>query len=133
MRRLAVALFMVSASAGLAAQEPDRTLDRFTLALQQPHTIVSSAATGDALRITERQMFGMPVFEPLAGAPTLGPLTFAAPQLRGEFIRLALPIGAYLSSGIRTAAAANRRRQEQSARRRVDAELQAWRERSNTR
>ena len=129
MGRLAIAILVGSASSQLAAQTPDRTLERIALALERPRSVVSGADRGDALGIVERQIPGVPVYEPLADTPKLGPFTFVAPQLRGEFIRLALPVGEYLSHGIRTLAAANRRRQEQAVRRRVEADLKAWRER----
>lgn len=77
----------------------------------------------------ERQILGVPVFEPLADTPKLGPFGFVAPQFRGEFIRLALPIGEYLSHGTRTLTAAKRHRQEQATRRNVEADLKAWIER----
>ncbi|MDP2320092.1 MAG: hypothetical protein Q8O42_12245 [Acidobacteriota bacterium] len=128
MRRLAIAALVVSASSRLAAQAPDRTLDRISLALERPRLVVSGADSGEALRVMERQKLGVPVYEPLVGRPGLGPFEFVAPQLRGEFIRVALPVGEYVSQGIRTLAAANRRRQEQAVRRRVEAELKAWKE-----
>jgi hypothetical protein len=112
MGRLAIAVLVVSASSGLAAQEGDRTLARISLALERPHPVVPGADSGEALRTTNR--------------PKLGPFEFAAPQFRGEFIRLSLPVGEYVSRGIRTLATANRRRQEQAARRRVAADLEAW-------
>ena len=130
MGRLAIAILVGSASSHLAAQTPDRTLERIALARDRPRSIVSAADSGDALRVMERQILGVPVFEPLAGMPRLGPFEFVAPQFRGEFIRLALPVGEYLSHGIRTLAAANRRRQEQAVRRRVEADLKAWKERA---
>jgi len=130
MRRLAIAALFVSASSRLAAQTPDRMLERINLALERPHLVVTGADSGEAQRIMERQTLGVPVFEPMAGSPSVGPFEFLAPQLRGEFIRLALPVGEYLSHGIRTLAAANRRRQEQAVRRRVEAELKAWKERA---
>lgn len=131
MRRLAIAILVGLASSRLAAQTPDRTLERISLALERPPSVVSGADSGGALRIMERRILGVPIFEPLPGTPKLGPFEFVAPQFRGEFIRLALPIGEYLSHRIRTLATANRRRQEQAARRRVEADLKAWRERAS--
>ncbi len=129
MGRLAIAILVAAASSQLAAQTPERTLERVSLALERPRSIFG-ADGGEALRVVERQMLGVPVFEPLAGTPRLGPFAFVAPQLRGEFIRLVLPVGEYLSNGIGALAAANRRRQEKAARRRVEADLRVWRERA---
>jgi len=131
MRRLTIAILVVSASSRLAAQAPDRTLERISLALERPPSVVRGADSGEALRIMERQILGVPIFEPLAGTPKLGPFEFVAPQFRGEFIRLALPVGGYLSHGLRTLAAANRHRQERAARRHVEADLKAWIERAS--
>jgi len=131
MRRLAFAILVVCASSRLAAQTPDRTLERISVALERPRSVLSGAESGEALRTMERQMLGVPIFEPMAGTPKLGPFEFVAPQFRGEFIRLALPIGEYLSHGTRALAAAKRRRQEQAARRHVEADLRAWIERAS--
>jgi len=122
---------VVCASSRLAAQTPDRTLERISVALERPRSVLSGAESGEALRTMERQMLGVPIFEPMAGTPKLGPFEFVAPQFRGEFIRLALPIGEYLSHGTRALAAAKRRRQEQAARRHVEADLRAWIERAS--
>lgn len=130
MRRLAIAALFVSASSRLAAQTPDRTLERISLELDRPGLVVSGADSGEALRVMERKILGVPVFEPLAGTSRVGPFEFVAPQFRGEFIRLALPVGEYLSHGIQTLAAANRRRQVRAVRRRVEAELRVWKERA---
>ncbi len=131
MRRLALAILVVCAPSRLAAQTPDRTLERISVALERPRSVMSGAESGEMLRTMERQMLGMPIFEPLAGTPKLGPFEFVAPQFRGEFIRLALPIGEYLSHGARTLAAAKRHRQEQAARRHVEADLRTWIERAS--
>jgi hypothetical protein len=107
MRRLAAALVVVFGfSLGAAAQERDRSFDRINLAIRQPPLVV-------------------PTFEPPAPAK-LGPLTFETPVLRGEFIRLSLPAGEYVSRVAREISAANRRRQESAARRRVQADLKAF-------
>lgn len=125
MRSFVLALAVAAAPALVFAQQDARTLERFTLALEQPRLAVPVADRADALRATERQILGSAVFEPLAGAPAIGPLTFAAPQLRGEFVRLALPVGEYVSTGLRALAAAHQRRQAKAARRRVASELDA--------
>lgn len=130
MSRLALAILVVSVSPPLAAQTADRTLERITLALEQPRSVVTNAAIGEALRSDERRILGVPIFEPLPGAPKLGPFEFVAGQFRGEFIRLALPVGDYLSHSVSRLAGANRRRQERAARRRVDVHLKARQERT---
>jgi hypothetical protein len=128
MRRLAAALVVVPAlSFQLSAQERNRSLERISLALQQPVPEVSGADPQETLRISTRQSLGMSIFESLPEAPKLGPFTLGAPQLQGEIIRLSLPIGQYVSRGARAVAAANRRRQETAARRRVEAELESVR------
>lgn len=127
MTRLAVAAILVLASTDLSAQERDRALERINLALSRPEPVVKSASVGEALRASERKMIGAPVFEPLDGAPHWGPLMLAAPQLRGEFVRVALPIGEFLADGARGVAKAHRRRAERVARRKVEAELAAFR------
>lgn len=126
MRRLFVAIFVVSAWS-VDAQVHDRTLERIAIALETPRSPVVGVAGDQSLRATERQILGTQTVEPLADAPKLGPFELVAPQLRGEFVRLVLPAGEYLSRGARSLAAANRRRQEAAARRRVEADLEAWR------
>jgi hypothetical protein len=107
MRRLAAGLVVVFClPLHAAAQQRDRSLEKASIALQQPPLAV-------------------PIFEPPPPA-TLGPFTFATPRLRGEFIRLSLPVGEYASRVAREIGAANRRRHEAAARRRVEAELKAF-------
>ena len=129
---LALTVFVVSVSANLAAQELDRSLQRIMLALERPPLIVRDKPSEDSQRTMERQVLGSSVFETLPGRPKLGPLEFVAPQFRGEFVRLALPIGSYLSHGFRMVAATKLRRREQAARRDVEADLRAWKERAPT-
>ena len=130
MRRLAIAVLVVWASSRIAAQSPDRTLERISLAVERSRSVVSGPYSGEAERIVDRQIRGAQVSEPLIGMPKLGPFEFVAPQSRGEFVRLALPVGEYVMGGMRGLAAATRRRQEQAARRRVEADLRALRERA---
>ena len=130
MRRLTIAILVISASSDLAAQSPDRTLERISVALERSRSVVLTGDNGDALRTTERQIIGVPVFERLDGAPKLGPFQLATPQLRGEFARLALPVGAYVSQGIRAWSGAKRGRQQQAARRQIAADLKAFNSRS---
>ena len=130
MTRLTAGVFVVlSLPLPLWAQERDRALERISLALQQPTPLVSSADPGEALRLSTLRTFGVPIFEPLPGGLKLGPFTFGTPQLRGEIIRVSLPVGEYVTRGARGFAAANRRRQEKAARRRIEAELKALAER----
>ena len=130
MRRLAASLVVVSAlSFQLSAQERNRSLERIGLALQQPPPVPSGADRQEVLRASTLQALGVSIFEPLPGAAKLGPFTLGAPQLRGEIIRLSLPVGEYVSRVARGLAAANRRRQEAAARRMVEADLKAFEER----
>lgn len=127
MRRLAAALAVTSALPfQLSAQDHSRALARISLALQQPPPVLVTADPQEAIRASTRQARGASIFEPLPGAPKLGPLALGTPQLRGEIIRLSLPVGDYLSRGARALAATNRRRQETAARRQVEADLQAF-------
>lgn len=118
MRRLAGGLAVVSAlSVQLSGQERDRSLERIALALQRP---------SPDRRGVDRQTLGVSTVEPTPEASRLGPFTLGTPQLQGEIIRLSLPIGEYVARGARGLAAANRRRQETAARRRVEADLRAF-------
>jgi hypothetical protein len=113
--QLAASLVIVSAAwLPLSAQERNRSLERISLELEKP-----------------APSLGMPIFEPLPRAPKLGPFTLETPQLRGEIIRLSLPVGEYASRAARGLSAANRRRQEPAARRRVEADLKAFAEQQN--
>jgi hypothetical protein len=125
MRWLTIAILVLSTPSPLSAQTADGIVARIRLALERPDPAIRGLDSGDALRMSEREMLGVPVFEPLAGAPKFGPFGFVAPQLRGEVVRLALPVGDYLSHPMRSLAAANQRRQVQAAHQRVEAELRA--------
>jgi hypothetical protein len=130
MRRLAAALVVVSAlSHQLSAQERDRSLERIGVALRHQPPVLSGADAQEALRVSTLQTLGVPIFEWLPGAPKLGPFTLGTTQLRGEIIRISLPIGELVSRSARALATANRRRQETAARRRVEADLKAFAER----
>ena len=130
MRRLAASLVVVSAlSLQLLAQERNRSLERISLALLQPPPLPSGADPQEALRASTLQTLDMSIFGPLPGAAKLGPFTLETPQLRGEIIRLSLPVGEYVSRVARGLSATNRRRQEAAARRRVEADLKAFAER----
>jgi hypothetical protein len=97
---------MLIGSAPLLAQERDRSLERISLALQQPLPIVRDLTSVES-----------------APPRTLGIFTLVPPQLPGEIIRVSVPIGELVSQAFRDVAAANQRRQEAAARRRVAAEL----------
>jgi hypothetical protein len=110
MRGLAAAILVSSlCSSPQLAQERDRSLERISLALQQPSPIVPGVA-------------------PIEGASPrqFGILTLVPPTSRGEMIRISIPIGELVTRAFRGVAAANQRRQEAAARRRVEAELTAF-------
>ena len=94
MRILALTVVFMSVSANLAAQEPARSLERIMLALERSPLIVRDKPSEESQRTMDRQVRGSSVFETLPGRPKLGPLEFVAPQFRGEFVRLALRLGA---------------------------------------
>ena len=121
MRRLAAALVVVLLLQSQAsAQDGNHSLERISLALQQPPSVFT-----EALRVPARQTPGGSIFEPMAGARKLGPFTLGTPQ-QGEIIQLSLPIGEYVSRLAHGIAAANYRRKDAAARRRVEAELKAF-------
>lgn len=100
---------MLVGSASLLAQERDRSLERITLALQQPAPVVGGAVAVES-----------------AAPRTWGIFTLVPPQLPGEIVRVSVPIGDLMSRAFRGVAAANQRREEAAARRRVDAELKQF-------
>ena len=94
----------------ILAQEQERSLERISIALQQPSPSVSS--------------FPLPESP---GRPTkLGVFTLVPPTGRGEIIRVSLPIGELVSRVFRGVSAATQRRQEAAARRTVAADLQLY-------
>ena len=112
MRRLTAGI-LVSAvcSAPVSAQERDRSLERISLALQQPSSV------------------GRDVTPVASAAPLkLGIFTLVPPTSRGEMIRLSVPVGELVMGAFRGVAAANHRRQEAAARRRVEAALKQFAE-----
>ena len=92
--------------APLLAQEPDRSLERISLALQQPRPTVRVIGPVES-----------------ASPKTFGIFTLVPPTGRGEILRVSVPIGELVSRAFKGVAAANHRRQEASARRRVEAAL----------
>jgi hypothetical protein len=107
MKRLAAALLISLVwPAPLLAQERDRTLERISLALQQQSPVVRGIA-------------------PVEGASPirLGVFTLVPPTRPGEIVRVSVPIGELVTRAFRGIAAANQRRQEAAARRRVETAL----------
>jgi hypothetical protein len=98
-------------SAPVLAQERDRSLERIGLALQQPIAIVPGV---------------VPFQEDLP--KKLGILTLVRPAMPGEIVRVSVPIGELVSRAFKGVAAANQRRQEAAARRKVEAALKWFEE-----
>jgi hypothetical protein len=112
MKELAAGILVsVACSAPLLAQERNRSLERISLALQQPLPIV-------------------PGVDPVESAApkTLGIFTLAPPTGQGEMVRVSVPLGEFVSRAFKGVAAANRRRQEAGARRKVEAALEWFKE-----
>ena len=107
MKALAAGLLLLAPCvAPLSGQERDRALERISLSLVQPPP---------ALRIDP----------PIDGAPpkTFGIFTLVPPAMRGEMVRVSVPVGDLVSRAVKGVAAANRRRQEAAVRREIAAEL----------
>lgn len=114
MRRAVAGLgFALLCCPPLLAQEQDRSLERISLALQQPAPFVDGLFSPDPGSAPRR---------------TIGPFTLVPPTGRGEIIRVSLPIGELVTSAFKQVAAANRRHQEAAARRRVEAALREFAE-----
>lgn len=110
MRPLAAAFVVSAALAAPAVAQPrDPAVQRLSLALQQPAPIAGGLDLG---KFTPPRTFGI--------------FTVVAPELRGEMIRVSVPVGALVSQAYRSVAAANRRRQERAARRQVEADLRRF-------
>jgi hypothetical protein len=100
-------LLSLVCAAPVVAQERDRSLERISLALQQPLPTIRGVDDVESV------------------APkTFGIFTLVPPQGRGEFVRISVPIGELVSQGLRAVATAARRRQEAVARRQVEADLE---------
>jgi hypothetical protein len=99
-----VVLLMCSTPAH--AQESSRSLERISIALQQPSSFVIAPPP------LER---GFP--------KKLGPFTLVQPTLPGEVFRLSIPVGELVVKAVTGVTKAHRRRQEAAIRRRIDAEL----------
>lgn len=105
----AVLLVSLVLPAPALAQERPLSLERIDLALQQPFSIVPKTAHVDG------------------SAPTkLGFFTFVQPVRPGEMVRVSIPIGELVTRAFRSVGAANQRRQEAAARRRVEAALREF-------
>src|SRR5687768_2418820 len=98
-------------SAPLLAQEEDRSLERIGLALQQQFPIVPGIATVESASPTK-----------------LGIFTLVPPTSRGEMVRVSVPIGELVTRAFKRVAAANQRRQEVAARRKVEAAVKLFAE-----
>lgn len=92
--------------APLVAQQRAVSLERIDLALQQPLPIVRSVGEAES-----------------AVPKTFGIFTAIPPTGPGEMIRVSVPIGEFVSRAFKGVAAANQRRREAAARRKVEAAL----------
>ena len=130
MKRLAASLAAVTAlSIQLDAQERGGSTEQIRLALQSPPPVRNGTDVRMALQVLAREALNMSMVDQPPRAAKLGPFTLEPPQLPGEIIRFSLPVGQYVSRGAHALARANRRRQEAAARRRVEADLRAFKER----
>jgi hypothetical protein len=108
MRGLAAGIVVSSVcSAPLLAQERDRSLERISLALEQPPPIMRGVGPVES-----------------ASPKKLGIFTLVPPTSRGEMVRVSIPIGELVTRAFTSVAAANQRRQEEAARRKVEAALE---------
>jgi hypothetical protein len=90
----------------LIGQERDRSLERITVALEQPQFLLRGIDTA-------------PTHEPR----TFGIFTVLRPELLGEFVRVSVPVGELVSRALRDISEAKQRHQQDAARRRVAADL----------
>lgn len=107
MRGLPVGILLsLVCSAPLLAQERDRSLERISLALQDPFPIVRGVAARESASKQKLRIF-----------------TLVPPISRGEMVRISVPIGELATRAFKRVAAAHQRRQEVAARRKVEASL----------
>lgn len=99
--------------APMVAQERDRSLERINLAVQQPLPIERGVGQVES---TLPKTFGI--------------FTLVQPTRPGEMVRVSIPLGELVSRAFKGVAAANHRRQEAAARRKVLAELKWFEEQS---
>lgn len=112
MRAVAATLLVgMVCSVTVSAQTSDRFIERMSLALQQPPS-PTLTRIGPAEGSTAPKTFGI--------------FTLVQPELRGEMIRVSVPIGELVSRAFKGTASAHRRRQEAAARREVLAALAAF-------
>lgn len=111
MKALAACVLVVAFGSGaVLAQERDRSIERLAIALQQDPVLGLRGAVPD--ESTTPRTFGI--------------FTLVEPELRGEIVRVSVPVGDLTMRAIRGVAAARHRREEAAARRRVDAELERF-------
>jgi hypothetical protein len=110
MRRFVIA-FVVMSSWPLVLRAQELSLERISIALQQPAPVFGTTPAPT---------------NPPSVLRKLGPLTFVQPELRGEFVRVLLPVGELISRVVDRIGTAAIRRQEAAARREVDAALKAF-------
>jgi len=110
MKGLAAGLLVSLAwSAPLLAQERDRSLQRIGLALQQQSPIARGIGPVES-----------------ASPIRLGIFTLVSPALRGEIVRVSVPIGELVTQAFKGVAAANLKRQEAAARLRAEAAVKQF-------
>ena len=110
MRRVAIAI-VVMTSWPLAVRAQESSLQRISIGLQQPAPVFDTTSLPtDRAQISRK----------------LGPLTLVQPELRGEFVRVTLPVGELISRAVDRIRTAASRREEAAARREVDAALKAF-------
>ncbi|HTM32339.1 MAG TPA: hypothetical protein VL263_13595 [Vicinamibacterales bacterium] len=111
MRRLAIAI-VVTSSWPMVLRAQELSLERISIALQQPAPVFGTTPVPtDPPRVSRK----------------LGPLTLVQPEImRGEFVRVSLPVGELVSRAVDHIRTAALRREEAAARREVDAALKAF-------
>src|SRR5262245_6357510 len=111
MRRLTAGLVVTAlCPLSLMAQAREPSLERISLALQQPPPVIGISVIPD----------------PPAPPVKLGPLRFVTPTGRGELVRVSIPVGELVSKAFKGVAHANHRRKEAAARREVEAALKQF-------
>ena len=96
-------------AAVLRAQE--LSLERISVALRQPAPVFGATPVRT---------------DPPPVSRKLGPLTLVQPEMRGEFVRVSVPVGELISRAVDRIRTAAMRRQEAAARREVDVALKAF-------
>jgi hypothetical protein len=99
-------LLWVACLVPLAGQERDRSLERIAVALEQPHSLVRGI---DPVETDEPRRFGI--------------FVLVRPELPAVFVRVSVPVGELVSRALRGLSDAKARRQEDAARRRMEADL----------